>query len=105
MGCLASFMEVSVVCLLFTFVSLGEGGQNVNKIGDVTSEGQLVELLLSDYEKSSRPVLDVSKPVVVKVGATLQQIQKVDAKEETITTNIWLNLAWKDEFLSWNASQ
>ena len=58
--CLASFMEVSVLCLLFTFVSLGEGGQNVNKIGDVTSEGQLVELLLSDYEKSSRPVLDVS---------------------------------------------
>ena len=55
--CLASFMEVSVLCLLFTFVSLGEG---VNKIGDVTSEGQLVELLLSNYEKSSRPVLDVS---------------------------------------------
>ena len=33
--------------------------------------------------------LKVSKPVVVKVGATLQQIQKVDAKEETMTTNIW----------------
>ena len=31
----------------------------------------------------------VSKSVVVKVGATLQQLQKVDAKEQTITTNIW----------------
>ena len=31
----------------------------------------------------------VSKPVKVKVGATLQQLQKMDAKEQTITTNIW----------------
>ena len=53
-------MEVSILCLLSTFANLGEGGRNVNIIGDVTSEGQLVELLLSDYEKSSRPVLDVS---------------------------------------------
>ena len=56
--CLASLMEVSIISLLFTFVNLAEC--DVNKIGDVTSEGQLVELLLSDYEKSSRPVLDVS---------------------------------------------
>ena len=53
-------MEVSILCLLSTFVNLGEGGQNVNRIGDVNSEGELVELLLSHYEKSSRPVLDVS---------------------------------------------
>ena len=53
-------MEVSILCLLFTLVNLGHAGPNVNKIEDVTSEGQLVELLLSDYEKSSRPVLDVS---------------------------------------------
>ena len=29
------------------------------------------------------------KPLVVKVGATLQQILKVDTKEQTITTMIW----------------
>jgi len=105
-------MEVFIFCLLFTFASLAEGSQNwENKIGDVSSEtnmsseGELVELLLTNYQKSGRPVLDVSKPVVVKVGVTLQQILKVDEKEQTITTNIWLNFAWKDEFLSWNASQ
>ena len=54
-------MEVSILCLLFTLLKVfGEAGPNVNKIEDVTSEGQLVDLLLSHYEKSSRPVLDVS---------------------------------------------
>ena len=53
-------MEVSIFCLLFTFANLAEGGQNVNDIGEVGSEGQLVQLLLSNYERSSRPVFDVS---------------------------------------------
>ena len=40
---------------------LEEGGETKNDIGDVPSgEGQLVELLLSNYEKRSRPVFDVS---------------------------------------------
>ena len=53
-------MEVFILCLLFTFAKLVEAGQNVKDIGHVTSEGQLVELLLSDYDKGGRPVLDVS---------------------------------------------
>ena len=40
---------------------LEEGGEVKNDIGDVPGgEGQLVELLLSNYERSSRPVFDVS---------------------------------------------
>ena len=53
-------MEVSIFCFILTFANLVEGDQNVKDIGHVTSEGQLVELLLSDYEKGGRPVLDVS---------------------------------------------
>ena len=30
-----------------------------------------------------------NKPVVVTLGATLHQIQKVDAKEGTLTTMVW----------------
>ena len=30
-----------------------------------------------------------NKPVVVTLGATLQQIQKLDAKEGTLTTMVW----------------
>jgi len=45
------------------------------------------------------------KPVNVTLGATLQQIIKVDPNEETLTAMVWLNFAWKDEFLPWNASQ
>ena len=40
---------------------LEEGGEVKNDTGDVPSgEGQLVELLLSSYEKSRRPVFGVS---------------------------------------------
>jgi len=72
---------------------------------DVISEGELVERLLTNYQKHGRPLRDANKPVVVTLGATLHQIQKVDAKEGTLTTMVWLNLAWKDEFLVWNSSQ
>jgi len=71
----------------------------------VSSEGELVEKLLSSYHKHGRPVLDVKKPINVKLGVTLQQIQEVDPKKETLTALVWLNLEWKDEFLRWNTSQ
>ena len=53
-------MEVSIFCFILTFANLVEGDQNVKDIGHVTSEGELVELVLSNYEKGGRPVLNVS---------------------------------------------
>jgi len=72
---------------------------------DVSSEGELVQKLLSKYHKHGRPVLDAKIPINVTLGVTLQQIQEVDPKKETLTALVWLNLEWKDEFLRWNASQ
>merc|ERR1719430_1191397 len=100
-------MEVFKLSGLILFLQLSGGiaGEEVNRWQAIDNEGQLVEKLLSKYHKHGRPVLDAKKPVNVTLGATLQQIVKVDPNEETLTAMFWLNFRWKDEFLSWNASQ
>jgi len=102
----SGLMEVLKCCCLIVFLQIAGNVNLANGEGlDVSSEGELVEKLLSNYHKHGRPVLDASKPIVVTLGATLQHIQKVDSKEETITSYMWLNFEWKDEFLAWNSSQ
>ena len=32
----------------------------------------------------------------------MQQILKLDAKENSLETNIWLSIKWKDEYLAWD---
>ena len=97
----------------------GEGIKRLeNPRQAIDNEGELVEHLLSNYHKHGRPVLDVSicvskecsdkkskfiagqdesidfffkakKPINVTLGATLQQIIKVDPNEETLTAMFW----------------
>merc|ERR1711971_1178355 len=100
----SGFMEVFHLCNLIVFLSGGVNLANGEGL-DVSSEGELVQKLLSSYHKHGRPVLDAKKPINVTLGVTLQQIQEVDPKKETLTALVWLNLEWKDEFLRWNASQ
>ena len=38
----------------------------------------------------------------MEVGITLQQILKLDARENYLETNIWLSIKWKDEYLAWD---
>jgi len=99
-------MEVFKLCAgLILLLLQRSGGVVGEELGTVSNEGELVEKLLSKYHKHGRPVLDAKKPINVTLGATLQQIIKVDPNEETFTAMVWLNFAWKDQFLSWNASQ
>ena len=36
---------------------------------------------------------------------SLQQIVDLDEKNQILTSNIWLNLDWKDHSLVWNSSE
>ena len=46
-------------------------------------------LLFILSERNNFFFFQANKPVVVTLGATLQQIQKLDAKEGTLTTLVW----------------
>ncbi|CAH1274447.1 CHRNA10 [Branchiostoma lanceolatum] len=61
--------------------------------------------LLSNYDKSLRPVKSASTAVNVDFDISLKQIIELAEKEQTFQINIWLRLYWDDEYLTWNASE
>lgn len=69
---------------------------------EMTEEQRLMTYLLRGYERSVRPVKNASKAVVVKMGLTLTQIFDMDEKNQVLVTNVWLDQAWEDDFLTWD---
>ncbi|CAF0777559.1 unnamed protein product [Rotaria sordida] len=69
---------------------------------NMPDEQRLFYTLLTGYEKAVRPIRKASEAVVVKLGITLTQIMDIDERNQIMTTNIWLDQEWNDEFLKWN---
>ncbi|XP_033725858.1 neuronal acetylcholine receptor subunit alpha-10-like [Pecten maximus] len=74
----------------------------LTKTVNVSSEQRLMLYLMAGYEKSIRPVYNSSSPVEVKLGLTLTQILDLDEKNQILTTNVWMEVEWYDEKLSWD---
>jgi len=68
-------------------------------------ERRLINDLMSKYNNLERPVANESEALVLKFGLTLQQIIDVDEKNQLLTTNVWLNLEWRDVNMQWNKSE
>lgn len=67
-------------------------------------EYRLTKYLMSNYEKSVRPVSDAAKPLVVLFDVSIHNIIDVDEKNQILTTNCWITSVWNDTHLTWNAS-
>ena len=68
---------------------------------DQADEEDIINAILpSTYKKSVRP----SSEVMIYAFISLQQINSVDEKSQTITTNSYLTLLWTDQRLTWNIS-
>jgi len=72
-----------------------------NKYARAATESELTKMLMRNYVKSGRPVVNVSEAVKLTLGVTLQEIKEVNIEKNELITNIWMNLQWKDELLSW----
>lgn len=107
------------VCLwLCSFVSLiayvaeassGESEENATMSSGGSSssvtwshEKRLLDALMRNYDASVRPVKNSSEPVVIRLGITLTQIFDLDEKNQVLTTNVWLDQEWMDEYLVWD---
>ncbi|KAG4071071.1 hypothetical protein HA402_002743 [Bradysia odoriphaga] len=90
-------VTLSLVLNCFIFESL-QNAQNRKS----NYETLLLNDLLKDYDKRSRPVEDVHSPLTINFSISLHQILQVDEKHQVITTNMWRFLFWKDDFLKWN---
>ena len=84
-------------------------------------ERRLINDLFMHYNKFERPVSNESEPVTLYFGiryhlppyrvqgltkiCSFQQIVDLDEKNQILTSNIWLNLDWVDQALTWNSSE
>ncbi|XP_060561240.1 neuronal acetylcholine receptor subunit alpha-10-like [Ruditapes philippinarum] len=71
-------------------------------VSNISSEQRLMTDLLRKYENSVRPIYNSSKAVGVGLGLTLTQILDLDEKNQVLTTNVWMEVEWKDEKLIWD---
>uniref|UniRef100_A0AAN0LHC3 Nicotinic acetylcholine receptor n=1 Tax=Polyphagotarsonemus latus TaxID=1204166 RepID=A0AAN0LHC3_9ACAR len=65
-------------------------------------EERLVRDLFRDYNKLIRPVEMINMTVEVLFSMSLIQLINVNEKNQVMTTNVWLNLKWKDYQLKWD---
>ncbi|XP_048780699.1 neuronal acetylcholine receptor subunit alpha-10-like isoform X2 [Ostrea edulis] len=68
----------------------------------VPDEQRLYENVMLGYEKSVRPVINASTVLSVTFGLKLNQIIDLDERHQVLTTNVFIDQAWKDENLRWD---
>ncbi|KAG8445044.1 hypothetical protein GDO86_009982 [Hymenochirus boettgeri] len=57
------------------------------------------------YKKDVRPVKNIDETVDVYLALTLSNLISLKEADETLTTNVWVELSWYDPRLSWNESE
>lgn len=67
-------------------------------------ESQLISDLFKNYNKNIRPVQKPEDKVEVLIKLTLTNLISLNEKEETLTTNVWIEIQWTDYRLTWNTS-
>ncbi|XP_040039172.2 cholinergic receptor, nicotinic, beta 1 (muscle) like [Gasterosteus aculeatus] len=70
--------------------------------GASETERRLHQKLFENYNMKVRPAAYWEEKVMVRVGMTLSQLVSLNEKNEEMTTNVFMNLAWTDYRLSWN---
>ncbi|XP_036403696.1 cholinergic receptor, nicotinic, beta 1 (muscle) like isoform X1 [Megalops cyprinoides] len=69
------------------------------------TERLLLEKLFQNYNLKVRPAQSWNQRVMVRVGMTLSQLISLNEKNEEMTTNVFMNLAWTDYRLTWNPQE
>ncbi|KAK1797212.1 hypothetical protein P4O66_008592, partial [Electrophorus voltai] len=70
--------------------------------GGSEAERRLLQDLFDNYNLKVRPARTWNETVMVRVGMTLVQLIGLNEKNEEMTTNVFMNMAWSDYRLSWN---
>uniref|UniRef100_A0AAY4EN33 Acetylcholine receptor subunit epsilon n=1 Tax=Denticeps clupeoides TaxID=299321 RepID=A0AAY4EN33_9TELE len=68
-------------------------------------ETQLIGDLFKNYNKNIRPAQHAGDKVQVQVKLILTNLISLNEKEETLTTNVWIEIQWHDYRLAWNVSE
>merc|ERR1711990_18752 len=86
---------LSALLLLPLLVTSATGAQRA-------AENQLMTSLLANYNSMFIPVLNSSVPIVVNMETMLKKIVEYDYERGILTSLVWLDFQWMDEYLKWN---
>lgn len=86
-----------VIVPMIIFLYLAE------RLTNMTYEQRLLNHLLKDFKnrKLVRPVINSTKPVIVRLSAQLLGVAKVDEKEQLLKTHFWIRQDWANPFMTW----
>ncbi|CAG9575819.1 unnamed protein product [Danaus chrysippus] len=70
---------------------------------EMNDEERLFNALKCKFKDEYRPVKDYTTPVLVKLRFDIKYVH-FDTTKDTLSVHSWVVYNWKDEFLSWNAS-
>ncbi|CAH8523072.1 unnamed protein product [Schistosoma bovis] len=68
----------------------------------IPHEQQVYRYIMNNYEPSVRPLKNISEKLTVKIRIRLQQISGLDERNQVLTTILFLEQIWEDEYLKWN---
>ncbi|KAK9536373.1 hypothetical protein VZT92_006159 [Zoarces viviparus] len=68
-------------------------------------ESILIGDLFKGYNKNIRPAVHPEDKLEIHIKLTLTNLISLNEKEETLTTNVWIEIQWPDYRLAWNKSQ
>uniref|UniRef100_G3QAN9 Cholinergic receptor, nicotinic, epsilon n=1 Tax=Gasterosteus aculeatus aculeatus TaxID=481459 RepID=G3QAN9_GASAC len=67
-------------------------------------ESELIRDLFKGYNKNIRPVVHPEDKLTIQIKLTLTNLISLNEKEETLTTNVWIEIQWVDYRFVWNTS-
>ena len=88
--------------LLFTCAATITIINNIKAVGCSKDETLLMRNLLRGYRRDVRPVSNASLPLPVEIQLKLKKIVELDARNQVLTTLLWLDYYWTDAHLVWN---
>ncbi|KAE8620464.1 hypothetical protein XENTR_v10010265 [Xenopus tropicalis] len=76
-----------------------------NSLANESEESRLIKYLFTNYDSKARPSKGIDDVVPVSLKLTLTNLIDLNEKEETLTTNVWVQIAWQDDRLTWNETE
>ncbi|ELU04270.1 hypothetical protein CAPTEDRAFT_194559 [Capitella teleta] len=73
--------------------------------GGADEEYELIEQLMTSYDRNVRPSARPTDSLIVQMGVALMQIIDLDERNQILQTNLWLRLYWNDAHLHWNKTE
>ncbi|NXC47442.1 ACHG protein, partial [Penelope pileata] len=68
-------------------------------------EEKLLQDLMTNYNRHLRPALRGDQVIDVTLKLTLTNLISLNEREETLTTNVWIEMQWSDYRLRWDPKE